>query len=360
MSTLYEDLGVTQDTTYEELKKAYRIIVLKHHPDKSTNLPEEDKIKNEAITKTANNAWEILGDPQRRREYDQTRLRPARPEEYSKGSPYNQDTGCKSAQSGLNSDFEESPSQTPRPPSPPRKYPTTLSIISHDWDMSIAIDGDYEPYDWGPGRVYCEENRVFIYMKIRESDHRNTYGKPHVDVQIHATPGMQRIHKIESLYKHRMQPNGADEQLLITIFLEPDTKDEFTDMDQYDQISRAFKLTWDVHAMAHFSLLKPPKDIITHGTCLNFFTRRPCQQAMFVPKPGHPDNPRSILLRDSDFKPNATLKFTGTAGPESSWITLKSVTRGGTRMYKLSACAWQELGQGKGEREKVAKKAYRW
>lgn len=221
------------------------------------------------------------------------------------------------------------------------------------------IRSDYEPYDWGQGSVFCEGNRIFIYMKIREAEHDNRWSEPDVSIEIWSTPEMQCIHKIESLCKHRMQPEGIDEQLLLTAFLKPNTEDEFREMKQYDKNTSSFKFFWDIHANKQdsTSFLKPPSDIITHGTCLHFFPNKPHQRAMFVPKSDHPDNSRRVLLKDSDLRPGKTLKFTGTNGPEPSWITLKRVMRRGTKMYQLAACTWQELGDGWGEREKAAEDA---
>ena len=65
MSDLYSVLGLTSTATKEEIKKAYRSLSLKFHPDKTGgNL--------DAITKfqKISEAYETLGDEQRRAEYD--------------------------------------------------------------------------------------------------------------------------------------------------------------------------------------------------------------------------------------------------------------------------------------------------
>jgi molecular chaperone DnaJ len=62
----YEVLGVDRDATKEEIKKAYRRSAIKYHPDKNPNNKEaEEKFKE------ATEAYEILGDEQRRKLYDQ-------------------------------------------------------------------------------------------------------------------------------------------------------------------------------------------------------------------------------------------------------------------------------------------------
>mmetsp|Transcript_13871 Transcript_13871/g.32372 ORF Transcript_13871/g.32372 Transcript_13871/m.32372 type:complete len:318 (+) Transcript_13871:194-1147(+) len=64
----YEVLGVAKDATESEIKKAYRKLALKHHPDKQTT----DASRKEAseIFAKISNAYEILSDKQKRQEYD--------------------------------------------------------------------------------------------------------------------------------------------------------------------------------------------------------------------------------------------------------------------------------------------------
>lgn len=62
----YQILGVTQDAPAEEIKKRYKALVLKFHPDK-----EKSYLAGEAMV-SINNAYEVLSDPQRRLAYDVT------------------------------------------------------------------------------------------------------------------------------------------------------------------------------------------------------------------------------------------------------------------------------------------------
>ena len=57
----YQTLGVSQTTSPDEIKKAYRKLASKHHPDKGGD---------EAQFKKIQEAYETLSDPQKRAEYD--------------------------------------------------------------------------------------------------------------------------------------------------------------------------------------------------------------------------------------------------------------------------------------------------
>ena len=56
----YTELGVDKSSTSEEIKKAYRKMAMKYHPDKANNLDEKTKMEYEAKFKQINEAYENL------------------------------------------------------------------------------------------------------------------------------------------------------------------------------------------------------------------------------------------------------------------------------------------------------------
>lgn len=65
----YKILGVEKNASDDEIKKAYRKLALKWHPDRNQG-SEEEKTKADKMFKDINEAYSVLSDPNKRRQFD--------------------------------------------------------------------------------------------------------------------------------------------------------------------------------------------------------------------------------------------------------------------------------------------------
>ena len=73
----YKVLGVSENASPEDIKKAYRKLAFKYHPDRNPN--PKDKKEAEIKFKDISEAYYVLNDPKRKAEYDQFRKGGFRP-----------------------------------------------------------------------------------------------------------------------------------------------------------------------------------------------------------------------------------------------------------------------------------------
>jgi len=66
LENLYNILGVSPNATSDDIKKAYRSLAMRHHPDRNEHPHAESRFN---AIKTA---YELLSNPQKRTEYDQS------------------------------------------------------------------------------------------------------------------------------------------------------------------------------------------------------------------------------------------------------------------------------------------------
>jgi molecular chaperone DnaJ len=67
---LYKVLGVDKKASHDEIKKAYRKLARKYHPDTNKDAGAEERFKE------ISHAYDVLGDEDKRKQYDQARMNP--------------------------------------------------------------------------------------------------------------------------------------------------------------------------------------------------------------------------------------------------------------------------------------------
>ena len=68
MEDYYEILEVSKNASKEVIEKAYKVLAKKYHPDLQE---DSNKQKAEQMIKKINEAYEVLSDDEKRREYDE-------------------------------------------------------------------------------------------------------------------------------------------------------------------------------------------------------------------------------------------------------------------------------------------------
>jgi DnaJ family protein A protein 2 len=79
---LYEILGVSPKASSDELKKSYKKLALKYHPDRNKDSGAEDKFKE------ISSAYDILGDSEKRKTYDSIGLEGLKQTQGGGGDPF--------------------------------------------------------------------------------------------------------------------------------------------------------------------------------------------------------------------------------------------------------------------------------
>src|SRR3954447_2163220 len=74
---LYKVLGVEKKASQDEIRKAYRKLARKYHPDTNKEPGAEERFKE------ISHAYDVLGDADKRKQYDGQRLNP-----FAGGSPF--------------------------------------------------------------------------------------------------------------------------------------------------------------------------------------------------------------------------------------------------------------------------------
>ncbi len=149
----YKVLGVEKNATQAEIKKAYRALAIKYHPDKNP-----DNIQSEEKFKAANEANEVLSDPDKRKKYDELGVNWAKNESFRNERRGNEsgDYGHEFGNEGNDfSDFFEQFFSSRSSKNGSRRNRTTDFIgENYETEMEITLDEAFK----GTSRIIQLEN----------------------------------------------------------------------------------------------------------------------------------------------------------------------------------------------------------
>lgn len=214
----YEILGVSPRSTQDEIRSAYRKIVLQHHPDRSSDPASPE------IFMQATEAYDVLSDAPRRRQYDETlrleRLRSSTAQNRANQSSRSgqKRTGDQSRQAAPTSSRHSakgsggsSSADAGRPTSPPNHEPTVPK------SQGIPTKAQYRA-STGNAAISLEVTRLTMMFnrgQLLESEklaHKILSTDPRQPIP-YAVLG--------DLYKHRGQLERAAEQYALAAQMDP-------------------------------------------------------------------------------------------------------------------------------------------
>ncbi|XP_037548336.1 dnaJ homolog subfamily B member 5 [Nematolebias whitei] len=179
----YKVLGVAPESNEDEIKKAYRKMALKFHPDKNSDADAEDKFKEIA------EAYEILTDPKKRSIYDQF------------------------GEEGLKSGISTSQSNLFRNNFPSDPHSTFSSFFhnSDHFDIFFGSDGDNEDDLFNPFRKFTFSNLggfAGYEAGMRKGQHGQQADAVAHDLPVTLDDVMQGCTKQVKITRSRLNPDG--------------------------------------------------------------------------------------------------------------------------------------------------------
>ncbi|PSN68615.1 hypothetical protein BS50DRAFT_632525 [Corynespora cassiicola Philippines] len=207
MSSYYATLGVQENATPQEVRKAYQHIRLKNNPDKIGSLPELQRPLGKNVAKTENVACEVLGDEHSRAAYDHKINAPS----------YSKQTSQKRKAS------THPPSNIPNPNNSKRKRPgfsrdseystfnragpevfhNTLTIHRpSSWRMSITFSPRFRAHQLSKRNVFIEEGRIIFLARIEHLGSACSSGQRDVRLIVGEGPDRRKITKVETMPIH--------------------------------------------------------------------------------------------------------------------------------------------------------------
>lgn len=253
----YHLLKVPKNVSEEDLKKSYKRLAMKWHPDKNS----ENKKEAEAKFKTISEAYDVLSDPQKRQIYDLYGEEGLKSGQFSTASP----TGAGGAASGRGFKFS------------PRNADDIFAEFFGGFDGNYAVSGG-EVKKAAPmeNKLPCSLEELYKGSKRKMQISRivlDDYGKP-VTVEevlsIHIRPGWKKGTKITFPEKGNYELGRAPGDLIFVVDEKPHAvfRRDGNDLVMNQRISLLDALTGKTLSLTTLDgreLTIPVKDIVKPG-----------------------------------------------------------------------------------------------
>jgi DnaJ-class molecular chaperone len=196
----YEILGVSRSASQDEIKKAYRRLAKQHHPDRNPN----DKSAEQRF-KEVHAAYEVLGDPQRRTQYDRFGAGGPAPDVHAwttSGPPFSDVRFDFGGFGDLTSIFEQffANADGPRPRQPRSKRRTAQREAPRGPDLETTIDLTFDEALRGT-------TREIVLTTGPAPDQRET-------IRFRVPPGVEDGQRIRVRGQGQVGPGGRGDLLI--------------------------------------------------------------------------------------------------------------------------------------------------
>ncbi|KAF2108190.1 hypothetical protein BDV96DRAFT_692861 [Lophiotrema nucula] len=262
--THYDYLGVKPTATLEEIKRGYRKTQLRCHPDKTRALPPQERAKLESLSKSANNAYELLTDCTRRAQYDIDCGFTVPTQSYSSYPKTSRPRARPQTKAAPQQRYDASSRQQEWVPRAGYIQPNTKPFqnFAFGWDFEATISSRFNCDDWCETATFFSEHQVTILIKVSLGTQSSLAKEQDIRVSFQTTPGQRRPSSFKSIYMQRVEEGTVERSIVITVKL---------DQNPNKRMIPGYEFKWDLEA-SHKMPLNPQT---TMASCVEFHRDTP-------------------------------------------------------------------------------------
>ncbi|KAF1960432.1 DnaJ-domain-containing protein [Byssothecium circinans] len=323
VQTHYTILELQSSCTLEEIKRAYKKIQLRHHPDKTGALPPGERVASETISKAAYVAYEVLTDARTRCEYDKSlqnsSSKPSRKQQRA-DSPASASDANKNTSSNPNADSDD---EIPVSVEAQYRYMltctgTVIDISISTWRLSLNLSAKFRFLNDVTERSNSQEGFETISFEMGIDRDRSSYEYRQqtlneLTIKVASFPSHLRITGLKTLFRGCWTRTPT---LTLTIYTSPRTIPTSPAPGNWD-----FGFDFDLSTRVHAPYC---------GTCMVFGMEEPLDyMSTYV---GH-DSPDCELKRDGVVKAEVFADMDGER--------VMKIVYGGVVLWRVAAVGYR-------------------